>query len=51
MHKATPKDSVEAIVGKDVAKIGFAKAMKNKWIKLSGGSKDVVERIAEKLDD
>lgn len=51
MKKPTPKAEVEAKLGQDLAKIGFAKAMKNKWIALAGGSKDVVERIAEKLDD
>ena len=32
MNKPTPKSEVEAKVGKDIAKIGFGKAMKNKWI-------------------
>lgn len=49
MNKPTPKSEVEVIVGKDIAKIGFSKAMKNKWIQLAAGSKDVIERIAEKL--
>lgn len=51
MKTPTPKAEVEDKLGKELAKIGFAKAMKNKWIALAGGSKDVVERIAEKLDD
>ena len=42
---------MEAKVGKDIAKIGFAKAMSKKWIKLAEGSKDIIERVAEKLDD
>lgn len=42
---------MEEKVGKEIAKIGFAKAMQKKWIALSGGSKDVIERIAENLDD
>ena len=45
MNKPTSKTEIEGKVGKDIAKIGFAKAMKNKWIKLSEGSKDMVERI------
>ena len=51
MNKATPKSEVEEKVGKEIAKIGFAKAMQKKWIQLAGGNKEVVERIAENLDD
>ena len=32
MGTATEKSEVEAIVGADIAKIGFAKAMQRKWI-------------------
>lgn len=42
MNTPINKSEVEAKVGKEIAKIGFAKAMKNKWIKLADGSKDVI---------
>ena len=32
LNKATPKTEVEEKVGKEIAKIGFAKAMQKKWI-------------------
>lgn len=38
-------------MGKEIAKIGFAKAMSKKWIKLADGSKDVIIRVANQLDD
>ena len=47
----TLKTEVEARVGAQIAKIGFAKAMKNKWVKLAGDAKDKVIRIAEELKD
>ena len=47
----TEKSAVEAQVGAQIAKIGFAKAMKNKWVKLAGEAKDKVVRIAEQLVD
>jgi len=47
----TPKAEIEAKVGAQIAKIGFAKAMKNKWVKICGDAKDKVVRIAEALDD
>ena len=51
MNKPTLKTEVEAKVGKEIAKIGFSKAMQKKWIQLSKESKDMVERISEKLED
>ena len=45
------KSDVEAKVGAQLAKIGFAKAMKNKWVKLAGEKKEKVLRIAEELKD
>ena len=51
LNKVTTKAEVESKVGAEIAKIGFAKAMSKKWIKLAGDSKDAVERIAEKLED
>lgn len=47
----TNKSDVEAKVGSLVAKVGFAKAMKNKWVKLVPDNKDQVERIASDLKD
>jgi phenylalanyl-tRNA synthetase alpha chain len=44
------KTEVEAKVGDFVAKIGFAKAMKNKWVKIAD-DKNFVIRIAEKVVD
>jgi hypothetical protein len=32
LNKPTPKAEIEEKVGKEVAKIGFAKAMQKKWI-------------------
>jgi hypothetical protein len=51
LNKPIPKAEVEEKVGKEIAKIGFAKAMKNKWISISGEKKDIVERISDNLDD
>ena len=45
------KTDVEAKVGAQIAKIGFAKAMKNKWVKIAGEKKEKVIRIAEELVD
>jgi len=47
----TLKTDVEAQVGAQIAKIGFAKAMKNKWVKIAGEKKEKVIRIAEELKD
>lgn len=46
----TTKAAVEAKVGEFVAKIGFAKAMKNKWVRLES-DKISVTRIAEIVVD
>ncbi len=46
----TSKAEVDAKVGDLIAKIGFAKAMKNKWVKLET-DKVSVTRIAETLHD
>ena len=46
----TTKKEVEEKVGDLVAKVGFAKAMKNKWVKLEA-DKLSVSRIAETLKD
>ena len=44
------KTEVEEKVGKEVAKIGFAKAMGRKWVQICGEEK--VKRIsAELIDD
>ena len=45
------KTDVEAQVGALVSKVGFAKAMKNKWVKIAGDKKEKVIRIAEELKD
>lgn len=49
--EAIEKAKAEEIVGKDISKIGFAKAMQRKWIALEGDKKDIVRRIAEHLED
>jgi len=46
----TTKEDVQAKVGDLVAKVGFAKAMKNKWVKLEA-DKLSVTRLAEELKD
>lgn len=51
MNTPTTKTQVGEKIGADTAKIGFAKAMSKKWIKISPENKEVVERIAEKLED
>ena len=51
MNEETLKTEIEARVGGQIAKIGFAKAMKAKWVKLAGDKKDKVIRIAEELKD
>jgi len=50
-NEETLKTDVEAKVGALIAKVGFAKAMKNKWVKLAGEKKDKVIRIAAELKD
>lgn len=39
------KATVEEKVGKEIAKIGFAKAMQKKWVQLCGAQKENVKRI------
>ena len=51
LNQETLKTDVEGIVGAQIAKIGFAKAMKNKWVKIAGDKKEKVIRIAEELKD
>jgi phenylalanyl-tRNA synthetase alpha chain len=51
LNEPTLKGDVEAIVGKDIAKIGFSKAMQKKWIELSKENKELVTRKVEHLDD
>lgn len=51
MNQPTLKSEIEEKVGKDIAKIGFSKAMQKKWIQLAAGNKDKVERISDKLYD
>ena len=48
---ATDKKEVEAKVGSEIAKIGFAKAMQLKWIKLDTSNNSLIVRIAEELVD
>lgn len=50
LNVVTAKAEVEAKVGDLIAKIGFAKAMKNKWVRLEA-DKVSVTRIAENLQD
>jgi hypothetical protein len=48
--EVTSKPDVEAKVGAQIAKIGFAKAMGKKWVKLTDDKLSVV-RIANELID
>ena len=50
LNVQTQKSDVESKVGDFVAKIGFAKAMKNKWVKIAD-DKNYVIRIAQNLVD
>ena len=47
----TPKTEVEAKIGAQLAKIGFQKAMQNKWIQLCGDKKQNVKRIVKEAQD
>lgn len=51
LNEETLKADVEAQVGAQIAKLGFAAAMKNKWVKLAGEKKEKVVRTAEELKD
>jgi hypothetical protein len=51
MGVETLKTDVEAKVGAQLAKIGFGKAMKNKWISICGAKKEKVKRITQDLKD
>ena len=44
------KAQVEEKVGKEIAKIGFAKAMQKKWVQLSGAQKENVKRVVNDSD-
>jgi hypothetical protein len=46
-----PKGDMDKKVGAQIAKIGFQKAMQNKWVKLCGEKKAFVMRIAETIAD
>jgi len=43
----TLKTEVETRVGAQIAKVGFGKAMKNKWVQVCGDKKEKVKRIIE----
>ena len=47
----TLKTDMDGRVGAQISKIGFAKAMKNKWVKIAGEKKEKVIRIAEEIKD
>ena len=49
-NEEVPKATVEEKVGKDIAKIGFAKAMQKKWVQLCGEKKENVKRIVKDED-
>lgn len=51
MNEEVPKTTVEEKVGKEIAKIGFAKAMQKKWVQLCGAQKENVKRVAAELVD
>lgn len=51
LNAETNKAEFEKQVGAQIAKIGFQKAMKNKWVKLAGAKKELIVRIAEELKD
>jgi phenylalanyl-tRNA synthetase alpha chain len=47
----TLKTDLEAKIGAKLAKIGFGKAMKNKWISICGEKKEKVKRIVDEIKD
>jgi hypothetical protein len=51
VDKVYAKEEMIEKCGAEIAKIGFAKAMKNKWIKIEGEKKDQVIRIAKDIKD
>ena len=51
LNKQTDKAEVDAKVGAEIAKIGFSKAMQRKWVQLDPKNKNIVTRVAEKLED
>ena len=51
LNEEVPKTTVEEKVGKEIAKIGFAKAMQKKWVQLCGAQKENVKRVAAELVD
>jgi phenylalanyl-tRNA synthetase alpha chain len=51
LGEETAKTDVEKIVGAQVAKIGFGKAMKNKWLKVGGAKKELVTRTVTDIVD
>ena len=51
LGEETAETDVEKIVGAQVAKIGFGKAMKNKWLKVGGAKKELVTRTVTDIVD
>lgn len=49
-NEEVPKSAVEDKVGKEIAKIGFAKAMQKKWVQLCGEKKENIKRIVKDED-
>jgi phenylalanyl-tRNA synthetase alpha chain len=51
LNEETLKTDVEARVGAQIAKVGFGKAMKNKWVSVCGDKKEKVKRIQAEVQD
>jgi len=51
VNKPRSKEDLDKTLGKELAKIGFSKAMKRKWVQLDPADKNSVVRIAEALED
>lgn len=51
MNTPTNKSEYEKQVGAELAKIGFSKAMQRKWVQLVPENKELINRLAEKLED
>jgi hypothetical protein len=47
----TNKAEYDKKVGAELAKIGFSKAMQRKWVQLVPDNKELINRLAEKLED
>lgn len=51
LNKPRSKEEMDKLLGKELGKIGFSKAMQRKWVQLDPNDKNSVIRLVENLDD